>query len=487
MDDQFDKDLSNHIKQVFDSYEDPAADEGWLQLRKKFPEEQGKRRPIAWLWWSAAAILLLLIGLGVWRYSLEYKPGLTTIKKQNPAQHENLMAHKTSPAINQIQKPAIKNQQQTMARQSAATPVNPKSGSYTPPSVNTFSHNKTPAIVSNLTDKKIFAVKKPGNVIPPVNQPPVNQLAAGSKAGNIQSAINQPPANQLASVNKADSIKSALNQPPVNLQAVVQPNKPVASQDTVKQPKRQKSIASMFANDNTPQTKHSDKKGGNIHLGIYAATYFNYAKGSGNQANVGGGATAEIKITDHLKLVTGITVAQNSMTFNGGVPTSTAATSFFAPSAGADAAPLLSAYSIKSAITVASDPAFKNYDASLVGLDIPVNLKYDFNPQKSTVYFMAGLSSGTFINETYTYQYNYPALASPTLQQTQDATTRRSFDSFYFGKMLNVAFGVGYPLGKNRLIIEPFLKYPLGGLGTQNIQFGSGGINLKFTFPTSGR
>jgi hypothetical protein len=49
--------------------------------------------------------------------------------------------------------------------------------------------------------------------------------------------------------------------------------------------------------------------------------------------------------------------------------------------------------------------------------------------------------------------------------------------------MLNVSFGMGYPLGKsNRLIIEPFLKYPLDGLGAQQIRFGAGGLNLKINF-----
>ncbi|MGZ3767731.1 MAG: hypothetical protein ACXVA2_23910, partial [Mucilaginibacter sp.] len=60
--------------------------------------------------------------------------------------------------------------------------------------------------------------------------------------------------------------------------------------------------------------------------------------------------------------------------------------------------------------------------------------------------------------------------------------TRKSFDSFYFGKTLNFSFGTGYSVGRNRLIIEPFLKYPLEGLGAQQIRFGAGGLNLKFNF-----
>ncbi len=200
------------------------------------------------------------------------------------------------------------------------------------------------------------------------------------------------------------------------------------------------------------------------------------------------GVTADIKITGNLKLVTGITIAQNSLNFSTSIPTSTAQASFASPgitvpgngAPGIAAAP--SEFSVKSLVTEASVPAFKNYDASLVGLDIPLNLKYELNPQKSDIYFLAGVSSGTFINETYTYQYNYPALASPTLQQVQEETSRRSFNGFYFAKTLNLAFGVGYPLGKNRIVLEPFLKYPLDGLGSQNIRFGAGGLNLKFNF-----
>ena len=68
MDEQFDNDLKNRIKEVFENFEDSSANEGWLLLRKKFPAEQS-RRPLTWLWWgAAAAILLLFLGLAPSRY-----------------------------------------------------------------------------------------------------------------------------------------------------------------------------------------------------------------------------------------------------------------------------------------------------------------------------------------------------------------------------------------------------------------------------------
>jgi hypothetical protein len=51
--------------------------------------------------------------------------------------------------------------------------------------------------------------------------------------------------------------------------------------------------------------------------------------------------------------------------------------------------------------------------------------------------------------------------------------------------MLNLSFGLTYPVGKNHLVVEPFLKYPLQGLGEQQIRFGAGGLNLKFNLEPS--
>ena len=71
MDERWDNDLRKRIKEVFDNYEDTSADEGWQLLREKYPEK-AKRRIAAWLWLgSAAALLLLFLGI------LWYRPGKT--------------------------------------------------------------------------------------------------------------------------------------------------------------------------------------------------------------------------------------------------------------------------------------------------------------------------------------------------------------------------------------------------------------------------
>jgi len=95
---------------------------------------------------------------------------------------------------------------------------------------------------------------------------------------------------------------------------------------------------------------------------------------------------------------------------------------------------------------------------------------------------LAGVSSGTFINETYTYSYSTPSLYSSNVSQVQNQSTKDSFNGFYFAKTLNLAFGTGYTIGRSQLVVEPFMKYPLAGLGSQQLKFGAGGVNLKFNF-----
>jgi len=501
MDDQLDKDIKNRIREVFDNYDDPSADEGWLLLREKFPEEKAKRRAVAWIWWSAAALLLLFLGFGLWQSGgIDNPESITTVKNHNPALRQNTVAQKSAPPVTvKGQQPlTIKNEHKTISQNIARNGLNSlKKPVYSlPVNTNTIAKFKRLAGDASSTSGNAFKksetkiagiVKKNDTVKHPAAQLPANQFAANNP--NTARPAAHLPANQFAAgsptnaANPAagtDANKPATNKPEVIAIQVKKPDTPA------------KSIAAMFAQNNQPVEKKlsSDKK---VRFGVYAATYFNYAKGSGNQANLGAGVTSEITLTKNLKLVTGITVAQNSLAFNSSVPISGGQNNFFASSAPAGTASgsapganmNVSALFSVGVISNASVPEVKNYSASLIGLDVPLNLKYEFSPGKNDIYVLAGVSSGTFINETYSYQYSYPALASPTLQQVRDVTARNSFNSFYIGKMLNFAFGIGYPVGKNRIILEPFLKYPLDGLGSQDIKFGAGGVNLKFNFSTN--
>ncbi|MFA6947035.1 MAG: hypothetical protein WC220_14150, partial [Pedobacter sp.] len=72
-----DQRIADKFRQVFENFEDPASNEGWLELRKKYPEE--KRRPL-FFWISSAAVLILFSGL--WIYIPEIKQELNTGKNR---------------------------------------------------------------------------------------------------------------------------------------------------------------------------------------------------------------------------------------------------------------------------------------------------------------------------------------------------------------------------------------------------------------------
>lgn len=505
MDDQLDNDLRDRIREVFDNYEDTTADEGWLLLREKFPVQEKRRRPV-YLWWaSAAAALLLFLSIGLWIASNKNGKNdnaqLSSAKQTKPALPQNSApdsivqkAAPVQPPVTAVS-PSATNLAGNNSTQSSATKLNP-AGSTPANKPNTFTNNNA----LNKPAANAISNQQPATTVPaftpvlvnPAATNPVNGIAKNGKSPAAQPAnnalINAPAGKQ------ADSVKSVLpqtntqqyaNNPAVQPPANTNPanTAPAATQSVIKVKPKTSSMEALLASDHDqPKKPDVETDGRRVKFSVYAATFFNYAKGSQNQVNAGAGFTSDIKLSKNLKLSTGLALAQNTLNYNKNQPSNGPAAVSFSPS-------LSTAYNSTQAdfTKVSSAPSFKNYNANLIGLDIPVNLKYEFNPQKNDTYVSAGLSSGTFINEAYTASYSYPGLAQAAgvQAQTSDETTHKSFNSFYFAKTLNVAFGVGYPLGKsNRIIIEPFLKYPLDGLGSQQIKFGAGGLNLKLNFTT---
>lgn len=472
MDEQFDNKLSSRIREVFDNYESPPADEAWLELRKKFPVKE--ERKIAWLWWSsAAALLLVFLGVGLWLMNNKPQPGDNVAVKPKIQQQQPKQAAPTSaPAgshVASVNPSAIKG---TQGDSAAQTPNNALAG----PGVAAGHY-----VANNAGKTGSTAVVLPGNT-PVTNGGSPAGVATNSQLPGTASIAGNTPAPGQAVITGAttNNQQVAIVDVPVtdNSQTVpVTTNKtnPVTAQQPVK------TIDDLFAQDKAQQVakQKADKKElKKVNFSVYAATYMNYAQGSANQINAGAGFTSDIRLSKNIKLSTGVSLAQNTLSYAGQPPASGSSNrSLSAPNASILQNDVLN---FGASATVAE---LQNYSASLVGLDVPINIKYEFNPDKSDTYISAGLSSGTFIDERYTSHYAYKNAQGYSSAVTQDQTYTQSFNSFYFGKTLNLSFGTGFPIGKNnRLVVEPFLKYPLGGLGAQAIHFGAGGVNLKFNF-----
>jgi hypothetical protein len=438
-DDQLNDNLKSRIREVFDHYEDDTADESWLLLREKFPEEKDKDRAVVWLWRNVAAVALILaiLNIGLWLnfHQQEKIIIITKNAKINNDSKTQLRSKKDSEADNTI---IAKNVPGTSAFKTSIT------------TASRLSINKT-----------LNATQDANNGLPGVNNTDANN-------NNIltNGLVNKPKSTV--------TIDSALVPPTY---AVVK-NQKLNEQTAENKAQVSNSMQSLFDKEKTqPQLPKAANNitansNGILALSVYEATYVNYAKGSNTQLNTGAGVTSDIRLSPNFSISTGISIAQNSLSYNNSsanasIPLFLAASHNFAPNTN---------------MLDIEAPTSKTLNASLVGLDVPLNLKYVFNPQNRNTYISAGFSSGTFINETYNYSYSYASSNNSNSLGSQDEINHKSFDSFYFAQMLNLSFGVGYPLGKNSLIIEPFVKYPLDGLGDQHLLFGSGGLNLKFNF-----
>jgi len=464
MDEQFDNQLKNHIRKVFEDFDDQSADAGWLLLRERFPEKK-KDRGVIWLWLgSAAAILLLALGIGMWVNS---KNDDTTKLALKPGK----IYHQNKPADNSRQLVKKQDKPVTIGNNAANLAANASSSAQLPVTVQKHALavpvGKTSAakpVVNNRPDESLAANRQDDKSIV-VNNKVSDQpaLAAGNPADK-QSVKSSVLANDSAAK------KSAIAALPPS---VVKTTRPVlANNNKEEAPKERKQTQSA-------QISNIDKK---VEYGVYAATYINYAKDVATNLNIGVGFTADIKLTEHLKLSAGIAIAQNTLNVSSEPGNYTTQNSLSAPTAAGNITSAALNQFSASAFTSTNFPAssvrtLTASDAQLVALDVPVNLKYEFTPKKNKSYVTVGLSSGMFINQSYTNQYFYPIT-----QKDGTETTTSNFSNFYLAKTLNVSFGLGYPLGKNRLVIEPFVKYPLDGLGAQQMRFGAGGLNLKFDF-----
>ncbi|MES2266221.1 MAG: hypothetical protein V4520_05655 [Bacteroidota bacterium] len=464
MDEQFDKKLSDHIREVFDNYEHPGAEHGWELLQAKVTAGK-KGNKVAWLWWSsAAAVVLVFLGVMLWYNNQSTAVNNMAVKSAKQQQQPVI---KDTAAINNGIKP--NKTEQVIAN-------NPTS---------TFNNtivipryvDRTPATSKPENPDTATQATKPNSWI---GHPQPWQIPSKSIAQTKQAITNKLPAtdSQKVADNLPNQPQLANNTLPVSktVQGDASGSSAAASQQQQQPAKR--SIEDMFEADKLNRTAKTNKRADKpdakkVNFSVYAATYFNYAEGSTNQVNAGAGLTSDFRLSKNFKLSTGVSIAQNSLNYNTQAPP--------AASVLASEAPALRAESLFSSAAVL--PVFKNYNASLIGLDIPINIKYEFDPQKTDAFISAGLSSGTFINETYTYRYGYSGGAGFVSNAApEEQTLHNSFNSFYFAKTLNLSFGIGYPVGSNRLVIEPFVKYPLSGLGAQDIKFGAGGVNLKFSF-----
>lgn len=420
MENEFDQELSRRIKAVFGQYEDPSADEGWNKLRERYPEEK-KERFLLWYLLGTAASLLLIAG--VWEV---FRPG-----SQRPAVSESRSASRVLPGALSGGRPAT----------GAGTPAG---------------HGKSAVASSS---------------------------AASSPADTYVAAACIAASPTLSGTDSGPGLMTSLQPALASTGAVRQELLPfagISNEDPTQQIewKELPDISRHYARKPGKSGRRS------VTVDAFTGSYVSYARGSDHQPNIGGGLSSDIPLFGRLKLSTGIGLAPNSLFI---ASTDTGAQSAVVSQAFTRSpVPTFRTY----AKAAYADPRinYGGYNASVLSLDIPVNLKYDFRPgRRLGIYILSGISSDAVVHENYSFHYttggSYNSAGTGyDVSQGSGAGSNRRLN---LGRLLNLAVGFSRPLGsKINLNIEPFVKYPLRGIGSRQLQLGYGGINLKIGFKT---
>ncbi len=421
-----DQRIAAKFRQVFDDFEDPASNEGWLELRKKYPEE--KRRPLFFWISSAAAVLILLSGL--WLFTPEkIKQEHITVKNKTSIESKKTESEASS-SVPQLSVPAPV-PSKLIAKKSQA-------GSDTKPAtiLNSAFQKEEKLLINHPAD-----YSKTSDIL---------VISAKDSASTYENPIAKLPKTAEDPAIKQDTMVLAMEE--------------VRKTDYNLKPKSEEL---KLAEEKGKKSEKSSKK--NFSLSVYAGSFINYAEGSENNVNVGAGLSSDFRISKNLRISTGLNLSKNSLAYNQNEPANN-----------------YGSFQDANSSIVGTLVALSNYEAELLSLDIPLNVKYLFNLQKSSTYLLAGLSSGTYLSEKYAVnQSNFNSFVGSAAVANKQEISRQMKD-FDLMRTLNVSFGFNTRLSKKQsLTIEPFLKYPLGGLGSENIRFGASGINVKLNFNTA--
>lgn len=412
----FDEALKNRIKQIFKDYDDGRANKGWNLLREKYPE---KKRRDYFFWWISAASLLFMI-LMIWFFQPEtyHAKSVKNVKQLKP------------------------NTETQVKTDSFSTKLIVK----TDPNKMTSTEKTVLKTASDFTlkQKEIHQkglLIKPNNIETDQTKKYKNTVFTDTKLV-LADSTNLPV--QASYFTKVDSLQ------PKKLQPIVQPQNP--------------SVKPVFKKDpiKTVSVKKPFQKTSKFSLGIYAGPHINFAKGSNTLLGFEAGVSTDFQLSKKLKLSSGLGLIQNKLSYQNNFSNNNIYASIPANQA-----------SNSSQATISNNTSLTSLNVNLLQLDIPINLIYNFLPGKNSIAVLAGLSSGTFVKESY--QYNYA-------NTTNNSQNSKSFQSFYLLKTLNVAAQFGLPIKKYNLQVEPFIKVPLGGVTAQQLKFGEAGINLKFYF-----
>lgn len=436
MNEQFDRNLRNHIRDTFDHYDDLMADDGWA----KFKQQKNKKRGLIF-WYGLPSGIAAALAL-LWLFStnttdLVKKERINVVQNKVKQLPENF-SKKTKPGFESIE--LIANQGNSTSTASVEKE-------------NKQQVNHKPVVIELSGQAEDISR-------PRLSQVNTHQINTGQLETNYTLPIILADNDSFTAENsKSVDSGTTLAFNPSLLNAVPISNKPSSKEDAVI--KKQKNKTFNFAID--------------------ANTFYSFTSaGVNNDLSIGIGVLSELKLSKNLRINSGISINRQSAVYQNSQQGG-ASQNFSSKTSPNDRVSSLTTQSI-------SIPEDIKTSAKLVGFDIPLNLKYNIAMGKAKTFITTGISSYSLLNQSYVNDLsviNYSLKSEPTttVLRNVDKEKEDPFSNFQFARTVNFSFGILYPLSsKNSISVEPFVKYPITGFGSQNLEIGSGGISFKLNF-----
>lgn len=425
------EELTRHIKAVFEDVDDGLSENGWAELRKKYPAVPSRKLPIWWISGIAASILLVA---GLFLFNEKASQTIeepSTIVKSNPKKETNPVTT-TSPQADQvktIEAPNLNSQATSTAIRKAST-YSGQNFAVAHQTPNTQKEN--PTITPSISN----AAVKIDSVTKPIAQAPIV-------------IANQPVAP--AVIETKPSTANEVKAP---------------KQTTEEFLKKQSEV--LMANNTKKEEKGIALKNS---VDVFTGTFVNYYANNTAKINAGFGVNANIKVGQSVFLSFGAGLSQNRISYNNSnkIPERLAS----------DLTSNAVSYNVVSSESKISDI---KVNAQLLSIDIPITFKF-YPGKKKNFYLATGINSNSYLLQRYTYDYTVQnstgfVKSVPIQEQTEES----QFKGFDFANSAIIAVGISQNIGKNTIIFEPYFKPTIGSMGEKNLKINTAGLNLRFNF-----
>ncbi len=420
----FDEKFADNVREAFDQWQEEMPPDAWNAMSARL-QGKGKGKVVAfWPFLAKAAGVALLAGMSVYWYV-----GFS------PKGNEKFAASQKS---TQAVEPAND-------APASVTLLAPKDPAYTP-------HTTATQITTTL--------KAPLHTTLRVVSPPAAKSAVAEEPMIVALAV---PAAQAAVVEEK----------PLAPEPGVQKETPVQEQQ--KAPESPRLAINHIAE---PLPAAIATRPGRLTWGIAAGSMLAFAENSVSDApGYNAGITAEFALTDQIRLSAGglLTYHQfelvnfsNAEFANDYLPDNT---------------------------NLAQVKLTGNNQYEMLALEIPLNAQFNLMETRGRrLYLSTGFSSLLYLQQRFT-GINTAFFESKVFNQTTgrydlqyNATTFEvneeypALSRFDFGRLLNLSLGYVIRREKGAMVIEPFVKLPIGTITSRNLNLGMGGISVKYRF-----